>query len=233
MGQLFLLATVVDKAQTKKFQSFYEKNGLELAAITSGTGTAASDILDFFGLEGSEKGVLFHVVTDTVWKKLKAGLQREMKIDVPGIGIAFTIPVSSIGGKKAFACLTDGQNYVREEESVLKDTKYELLVVVAEQGYTDLVMDAARSVQAAGGTVLHARGTGTEKAEKFLGVSLVAEKELVLIVVKRTQKNEIMGAIMDKAGTASKAHSIVFSLPVTATAGMRLMEEEAEEINGG
>jgi len=65
--------------------------------------------------------------------------------------------------------------------------------------------------------------------KNFLGVTLVAEKEMVFIVVKKEQKNEIMKAIMDKAGLESKAKSIVFSLPVSATAGMRLMEESAEE----
>ena len=229
MSQLLLLVTIIDRLRTRKFLAFYEKNGLAMSAVTTGTGTAASDILDFFGLEGSEKGVMFHVLGEEAWKKVKPGLQREMKIDVPGVGIAFTIPLSSVGGKKALACLNGGQAFVKGEESVLKDTKYELLVAIADQGYTELVMDAARSVHAAGGTVLHARGTGTEKAEKFLGVSLVAEKEVVLIVVKREQKNEIMQAIMAQAGLSSKAHAIVFSLPVTSTAGMRLMEEEREE----
>ena len=91
-----------------------------------------------------------------------------------------------------------------------------------------MIMDAAREVHAAGGTVIHAKGTGTQHAEKFLGVTLVPEKEMVFIVVRKEQKNDIMRAIMDKAGLESKARAIVFSLPVTDTAGMRLMEEIEE-----
>ena len=63
-----------------------------------------------------------------------------------------------------------------------------------------------------------------EKAEKFLGFSLVNEKEVVFIVVKTATKNRIMRSIMDKAGMNTEAKSIVFSLPVTGTAGMRLLE---------
>ena len=37
-----------------------------------------------------------------------------------------------------------------------------------------------------------------------------------------------MNAIMQEAGLESKARSVVFSLPVTQTAGMRLMEEMEE-----
>ena len=65
-----------------------------------------------------------------------------------------------------------------------------------------------------------------QKAEQFLGFSLATEKEMILIVVKNFDKNAIMKAIMEKAGLESKAKSIVFSLPVTETAGMRLVEDE-------
>ena len=229
MSELYMMVTITNRNMTQKFINFYRENGLEVSMISVGSGTAASEVLDYFGLDGSQKSVLFHVVTDAVWKEVKQGLQRKMRIDVPGIGIAFLIPMSSIGGKKALNYLTSGQEFVKGEESSLKDTKYELLVVIANEGYTEMVMDAAREVHAAGGTVIHARGTGTEKADKFLGVTLVPEKEMIFIVVKKNQKNNIMRAVMDKAGLETKARSIVFSLPVTDTAGMRLMEEMEEE----
>ena len=228
MSELYMMVTITDRNLTKKFTSFYQEMGVDISVITVGRGTAASEILDYFGLDGAEKSVMIQVVTGEKWKELKYGLQRKMQIDIPGIGIAFVVPISSMGGKKALNYLTNGLNFVKGEESSLKDTKYELLVVIANQGYTDLIMDAAREVHAAGGTVIHAKGTGTQHAEKFLGVTLVPEKEMVFIVVRKEQKNDIMRAIMDKAGLESKARSIVFSLPVTDTAGMRLMEEIEE-----
>ena len=228
MSELFMMVTITERDRTKKFTNFYKENGVEVSMITVGRGTAASEILDYFGLDGSEKSVMFQLVTDTKWKELKQGLRRKMQIDIPGTGIAFIVPLSSIGGKKALNYLTCGQDYVKGEETTLKDTKYELLVAIANQGYTELVMDAARSVHASGGTVIHAKGTGSDKAEKFMGVSLVPEKEMVFIVVRKEHKNEIMRAIMDQAGLESKARSIVFSLPVTDTAGLRLVEADED-----
>ena len=52
--------------------------------------------------------------------------------------------------------------------------------------------------------MLHGKGVGMKRAEQFLGVSLVSEKEVILIVAKSSQKNAIMRAIMDKAGVDSK-----------------------------
>ena len=228
MSELSMMVTITTRKLTQKFINFYNEMDLPVSFITLGNGTASSEILDYFGLDGSEKSVLFHVVTDKKWKETKRQLRLKMNIDVPGVGISFLIPLSSIGGMKALNYLTAQQEYVKGEESSLKDTKYELLVTIANQGYSEPIMNAARKVHAAGGTVIHAKGTGTHLAQKFMGVTLVPEKEMIFIVVRKDQKNDIMRAIMDEAGTGTKAGAIVFSLPVTDTAGMRLMEEIEE-----
>ncbi len=228
MSELSLMVTITSRNYVRRFVNFYEDQDLPVSTVTLGNGTASSEILDYFGLTGSEKGILFHIITDTKWKEVKRQLRLKMSIDIPGVGIVFLVPLSSIGGIKALNYLTAQQDYVKGEESSLKDTKYELLVTISNQGYSELIMDAARKVHAAGGTVIHAKGTGTHLAEKFMGVTLVPEKEMIFIVVRSDQKNNIMRAIMDEAGTGTKAGAIVFSLPVTDTAGMRMMEELEE-----
>ncbi|MCI8950362.1 MAG: P-II family nitrogen regulator [Lachnospiraceae bacterium] len=228
MNKLYMMTTISDRNQTRRFLAFYKEYGVTVTMITFGKGTAASEVLDSFGLEAAEKALIFSFVTDTEWKKIKKGLEKQIKIDIPGSGIAFIVPLASIGGKKQLLFLTEGREFKKEEESQLKDTKYELLVVIANQGYTDMIMDAAREANAAGGTVVHAKGTGTEAAQKFLGVSIAVEKEMIFMVTRKESKNAIMKVIMDKAGINSEARSIVFSLPVTETAGMRLIEDGDE-----
>ena len=152
----------------------------------------------------------------------------KMQIDVPGTGIAFIVPLSSIGGEKTLHFLIQSEKFEREEESTLKETEYELLVAIANQGCIDTVMDVARNVGAGGGTVIHAKGTGMETAEKFLGVSLAAEKEIILIVTRKKQKNAIMKAMMEQTGLASKEKTIIFSLPVTSTVGLRMYIDEMD-----
>ena len=175
MDELYMMATISDRNQARRFLAFYREHGVTVTLITFGKGTAASEVLDSFGLEAAKKAILFAFVTGMEWKEIKSGLQKQIKIDIPGSGIAFIIPLSSIGGKKQLEFLTEGREFKKGEESTLKETKYELLVVIANQGYTDMIMDAAREANAPGGTVIHAKGTGTEKAEKFLGVSIAAE----------------------------------------------------------
>ena len=221
---IYWMITIIDRNQSRKFISFYKNYGVDILFNAHGRGTAATDTLAYFGLEATQKEVLFAAVTDTVWSNIKKGLQTIMQIDIPGTGIAFVMPMSSIGGKRQLQFLTGGQEFTKGEESVLKETKHELVVAIANSGYTELIMNAARRANAGGGTVLHAKGTGMEGAEKFLGVSLAEEKEFVLLVVKQEDKNAVMSAIMQDAGLDSKARSVVFSLPVTSTAGLRFME---------
>ncbi len=226
MSDLYVMVSIINRSAVKKFTALYEQYGVSVNFVTVGSGTAVNEILDAFGLEKTEKAVILSVITDTTWQNIKKGLQNKLKIDIPGTGIAFTIPLSSIGGKKPLFFLTENQNFEKGDESTLKDTKYELLVIIANQGYTDIIMDAARSENAAGGTVIHAKGTGMAGSEKFFGMTIGNEKEMIFIVVKTSMKNKIMKAVMDKAGTGSKAQSIIFSLPVTDTAGMRLIEDD-------
>ena len=223
MNELYLMVTITDRKRLAHFIAFYREHRLAVNFITLGVGTASSETLDYFGLESSDKSVTFTV---QMWEQLRKGLQSRLHIDVPGTGIAFIIPLSSIGGKRELLFLTENQNYEKGEETTLKDTTYELLVVIANHGYSDQIMDAAREAGAAGGTIIHANGTGMERAERFLGISLAAEKEMIFIVAKKSLKNSIMQSIMHKAGIETKAQSIVFSLPVTATAGLRLIEDE-------
>ncbi len=228
MSDVYIMTTIIDRKNSKKYLDLYKKDKLEVMYITLGEGTARGDILDYLGLEASEKMVIFNFVQQHDWMLTKKNLQRKLQIDAPGEGIAFLVPLSSIGGKRTLQFLLDRQELPESEESTLKDTTYELIIAIADQGNLEMVMDAARGAGAYGGTVIHAKGTGMEYAEKYLGVTIAAEKAMIFIVTKKDQKNNIMKAIMEQAGMQSPAKTIVFSLPVTDTAGLRLVDLDEE-----
>ena len=152
MSSLFLMSTITDRRTADAFLQLYEAHGVNVTLRTVGTGTAVQETLSTLGLEKTEKAVLLAVVTAQTWQEVQRDLRRKMRIDVPGTGIAFTVPLSSIGGKRALGFLTEHQTLTWKEESTLKDTRYELLLVIANQGYTGSIMDAARAAGAGGGT---------------------------------------------------------------------------------
>ena len=48
-------------------------------------GTRASTVLDYFGLEASEKAVYFSIVTESMWKQLRRELIIKMQIDAGAV----------------------------------------------------------------------------------------------------------------------------------------------------
>mgnify|MGYP001625333450 CR=1 FL=1 len=184
MSSVYCMVTITGRNHGERFSSLFKAERLPVMLLTLGTGTASSEMLDYFGMESREKIVIFTVVTQESWHHVKGRMEQKLNIDVPGTGISFIVPVSSVGGGKAFRYLLAGQEYEKEEESELKNTEYELLIVISNYGYNNLVM--------------------------------------TFIVARSEKKNEIMKSIMEKAGMESKAKSILFSLPVTETAGLRI-----------
>ena len=231
MKNLYLLITIVQRSDAEEYETFYLRNGVNVTYSTMCNGTAHAKTLSLLGIERTEKTMLLSMVSGSTLETITRRLTVEMKIDLPNRGVAMAIPLSGVGGAKTLEYFTtdEGSEAENTEEKKMQ-SDYELIVAIYEKGYTDLVMDAAREAGAGGGTTIRAKGTGAG-AEKFFGLSLAVEKEIVFIVSQVSKKKDIMKAIMQKAGTETKAHALVFSLPVSETAGFRFadtIEKESE-----
>ena len=112
--------------------------------------------------------------------------------------------------------LVDGQMCEKVEESVMKDTKYELIVVIANHGYSEMVMEAAREKGRRRRNGDPCEGDRAGKGGKnSWECPLRTRRKSSISWPKTVDKNAIMKSIMDNAGINSKAKSVVFSLPVT------------------
>ena len=221
---LDLVAAIVDRDKAKKMSELFESHKLPLVLAMLARGTATSETLDLYGLEATEKALLITVAGGDMAKQIMRAAKRKLFIDVPGNGIMLAIPIKSVGGGRTLAFLSGGA--APDKTAPELTFEHELIMAVANEGHTDTVMDAARSAGAAGGTVLHAKGTGGKLSEKFLGVSLADEKEVVLIVSKAGEKAAIMNAIAQQAGVDTTAGAIAFSLPISSVAGLRVLDDD-------
>ena len=220
MGGAVLMITITDRSRGEEFANWYQKQGIPLVMTTLGNGTATTEILNLLGLEATEKAVLFCVAARS--PRLVRRAAKDLWLDVPGRGVLMTVPISSMGGA-AKEYLLQGQ----EAEEIMESKQtHELVVAIAKQGHTDQVMNAARSAGATGGTVVHAKGAGTDLAKKFFGVSIATERELVFILVKAENRKDIMKAIIAQAGVKTEAEAMVFSMPVSDIAGLRQLDAE-------
>lgn len=99
--------------------------------------------------------------------------------------------------------------------------KFELVIALINTGFSEVVMDAAREEGAKGGTVVHARGTGTKDMEKKYGVVITPDKEMVLILVNKKIKEKVLTAINEAAGLKTAGQGIAFALPVDEVVGLK------------
>ena len=94
------------------------------------------------------------------------------------------------------------------------DAKMEMINVIVNKGYADDVMAAARSAGAGGGTVVNARGTARENDERFFGVHIVPEKEMLIMVVPSDKKEAVLKKIQELRCLKEPGMGIAFSSPV-------------------
>lgn len=227
--QTYFLTTIVNRSMGEIIVEYFNSHGVTTTLSTMGRGTATNSILSILGLGEQEKEIIFSVMYEDKLKSIMRGLIHKMRLDIPGNGIAFTIPVSSVGGAKTLKYLAGDEPEGESMDKMNNNANFELIVAIVNRGYTEQVMDAARGAKAQGGTVIHAKGTGVEQAEKFFGVSLAVDKEMVFIVAETKNKVDIMKAIMSEAGINTKAKAVVFTLPIADIIGIRTQDDGMEE----
>ena len=98
---------------------------------------------------------------------------------------------------------------------------YEIIIAIINEGFSDVVMNAARDNGARGGTITHARGTGTKEMEKKYGIVITPQKEMIYILVNSKIRDDVMSAINKVAGTDTNGQGIIFSLPVSDVSGLK------------
>ena len=179
--ELYYLMSITDRERAEDMAALYRDAGLNLVTTMLGRGTATPEHLALYGLSRTEKAVTGAVVGADVMKQLFRAAKRKLFIDIPGNGLMLAVPLKSVSSGRTLAYLTDGGKTASGGVPTM-NFEYELIVVILNEGHSDMVMDAARSAGAGGGTVLHAKGTGGIGTEKFFGVSLADEKDVIYIV---------------------------------------------------
>lgn len=219
--ELYYLITIAERERAEQLSGIYQAAGAGLVLTKLGQGTATSEQLERFGLDATAKAIVSAVADAEQTRQIFKAAKRKLFIDIPGNGVMMAVPLKSVAGGRTLGYLTDS---TQTGGKPAMDFSHELIMVIMNEGYSDTVMDAARGAGAGGGTVLHAKGTGRARSERFFGVSLADEKDVVYIVAHADEKKAIMQAIAEQAGPGTRAGAICFSLPISSVAGLRERE---------
>ena len=177
MKNIHFLLTITRREDSEAFVDFFNSRDLSCIYSAVAEGTARQKTLALLGLERSYKSIHCAVVPGSRTTEILRDLSTEMQIDLPDRGVAIAVPILSVSGSRTLQYLLSGTELSAVEGEPMQ-SDYELIIAILEAGYTDMVMDAAREGGAGGGTVVHAKGTAAERAQKFFGISLADEKDM-------------------------------------------------------
>ena len=93
-----------------------------------------------------------------------------------------------------------------------KSAGHQLIFAIVNAGYADDLMAAARAAGAGGGTILKARGTATNADASFFGITIVPEKELLLVLAPDDAAPAIFEAVRTAPCLEEQGSGIIFSM---------------------
>lgn len=220
--RLEALIAIVDFNLGNRLKKLYKRIELPLYILSHGYGSAKSEIYDLLGFS-PKKLLALSIQNTSLTQQTLAQIREHIDLSQAGTGIAFTISLDSVSSILAKICQqadTDNTHMGSEDQTMELKESFALIVTIVNRGHSDLVMEAAKAAGATGGTLLHGLGLGSKDAEKFLGISIQPEKDVILILAPHAKTPQIMANITHEAGLKTTGRGICFSLPVNAALGL-------------
>lgn len=234
-----MIVSIVERGKGKDIIRLYNREGVHFHYQTIGRGTATSEIMDILGLDSRDKDVVLSLSTESSVNQLAYRMSNELRGVIDTKGIYFDLRLTGISNLIAAALsltkpeekkspapgLADAllerafqsenlNNQRKEAPDMSSENKHSLILISVNQGYTETVLDTARSLGARGGTILRARWSGEKALEKYHGITLQTEKEIMVMIVPNKLRNRIMDTVNEKHGLKTDAQAIVCSLNV-------------------
>lgn len=218
ISPMYMVVTIVERGKGLYIIHKYEEFKILHHFQAAGHGTAASHLLDALGFGTGERDIVLSFAPKDTVNQLMYYLKDEDRSSLGAPGIAVSLPMDGMTAIWA-AGLNRLSEVNPEKGEILMDQEkgHSLILVAVNQGYTDAVVDTARAAGARGGTVIRARWAGDGRTQKFAGISIQTEKEILAIVTPGKDKHRIMEEINKNHGMKSPAQAMLISVPAEHT----------------
>ena len=204
MNSYSLIVCIVRQDAGELVTESAANEGATGGTILKGRGTASSGILQVLGLGDTSKDIVYILVPTEIKNKIVAAIINKTATQRSHFGTLFTVDISQV--------LKTGE--MKGGKTMEEDKKYRMITIILNKGFADDAMEAARRAGAGGGTIVNARGTAREGDEKFFGVRIVPEKEMLMILVESDKADSVFEAIRNLPCLAEPGSGISFCFGV-------------------
>lgn len=209
---LEMLVVIVEHNKASKVLHLADEKGITASVAMLGRGTASRTIFDYLGLNDKKKAVLMLFGKTEEIMDLADYLVEKLEMDKPNHGIAYIESAFNIFGTEDNA---NGSENIKRGENM-----YNAIYTIVEKGNADDVIEAAEKAGSRGGTVMHARGSGSEEARKVFNMLIEPEKEIVLIISEEAKTKDIVESIRKETQIEEEGKGIIFVTNVEQTYGL-------------
>lgn len=209
---LEMLVVIVEHNKASKVLHLADEKGITASVAMLGRGTASRTIFDYLGLNDKKKAVLMLFGKTEEITDLADYLVEKLEMDKPNHGIAYIESAFNVFGTEDNA---NGSENIKRGENM-----YNAIYTIVEKGNADDVIEAAQKGGSRGGTVMHARGSGSEEARKVFNMLIEPEKEIVLIISEEAKTKDIVESIRKETGIEEQGKGIIFITNVEQTYGL-------------
>lgn len=209
---LEMLVVIVEHNKASKVLHLADEKGVTASVAMLGRGTASRTIFDYLGLNDKKKAVLMLFGKTEEITDLADYLVEKLEMDKPNHGIAYIESAFNVFGTEDNA---NGSENIKRGENM-----YNAIYTIVEKGNADDVIEAAQKAGSRGGTILHARGSGSEEARKVFNMLIEPEKEIVLIISEEAKTKDIVESIRKETQIEEEGKGIIFITNVAQTYGL-------------
>ena len=218
-----MLIAITQRGHGNELAEWMRKKGVGYQIKCLGRGTAPTEMMDILGMGSSEKSILISLGRQSAVEAVVRAFSDNLSAPSRGLGIMMVLSPDAVGSLIA-AILTrhtasESSSSEDEEQkgddSIMKNEhRHSLILIAVNQGYTDSVMQTARRAGATGGTIIRGRLASDDISEKFRGITLQSEKEIVAILAPDSIKERLMNDVNAEFGLRTEAQGVLCSVPV-------------------
>lgn len=208
---IYICYMIVNDNRADRVENLYRKHNAGFVLNQPCKGTVNSAILNAIGVSNSNRSYIQAMFSKKRLMEFMEEAKNIFKLDEPGHGILFVKKTNHIMFSKS-ECLPES-----EEKSMTNDV---LITVITNYGKTKNLIRVARENGAHGATILKGHGTVSEDAQKFFGVAIEPEKEVIMLIVNKEIEKQVMEAIYNEGQFEKASNGIVFSQELHHTMGI-------------
>ncbi|NLA80060.1 MAG: hypothetical protein GX853_04850 [Chloroflexi bacterium] len=170
-----LMVGVVTRGQGSRMMNLLRRRGAHYAVCTFAEGTVPGHILKMLQLAKTKKELVLAFINDEIEDNCYRGLSMDLKIEQPGHGVAFSIPLCG--------------NPTAPEKTELSGA-----LIIVDKGKGEDVLDVFDDLGLRGGTMLSAYG-GASIAKILFDMPVQPEKEVVFLVTPSEKIKEMLTSL--------------------------------------